>query len=216
MIAASMPKSTRFLLPWVFHLSLSLWVAAGTSNAAEWELQKQAEGIDVYTRPVADSAIREFKGEGIVAVEIDAIVELLRDSSRFKDWFPDTSESKLLERDGAVSYQYSVMKTPWPVADRDNVFRSVLTVDESTGGVVISVEAAPDAYPIQPGRHRVTKAKGRWQLTPNGPDETHVAFTMHLEPGGSLPDWMVNARVVGTPFEALVNMRRVLGASESN
>jgi hypothetical protein len=150
----------------------------------------------------------------VIGVEIEAIVALLRDASRFKDWFPNTRESKLLERDGAVSYQYSVMSTPWPIADRDHVFLSVLTRDESTGRIDISVDAAPDAHPIQRGRHRVTRAKGSWRLTPQAPDETHVAFAMHLEPGGSIPDWMVNTRIVATPFEALVNLRSILNARE--
>ena len=150
----------------------------------------------------------------MVAIEIAAIVALLRDASRFKDWFPNTSEAKLLKRDGDAAYQYSVMSTPWPISDRDNVIRSVLTRDESSGRVDIVLEAAPDAHPIQPGRHRVTRAKGDWRLTPQGPALTHVAFTMHLEPGGGIPDWMVNARIVATPFDALVNMRRILGAGD--
>ena len=223
---SSDPKSTRSVLSLITRClspGLSLGVAffltlgpADAASAAEWELEKQADGIDVYTRPVAGSDIKEFKSKGVIGIEIEAIVALLRDSSRFKDWFPNTKESKLLERDGAVSYQYSVMSTPWPIADRDNVFLSVLTRDKSTGRVDISVEAAPDAHPIQRGRHRVTRAKGSWRLTPQGPHETHVVFTMHLEPGGGIPDWMVNARIVATPFEALVNLRKILSAGESH
>jgi len=217
MHAGSMPNPTKFiLLPWALQLSLCLFMTASTANASEWELQKQADGIDVHTRSVDDSTIREFKGEGIVAVEIDAIIELLRDSSRFEDWFPDTSESRQLERDGDVSYMYSVMSMPWPVSDRDNIFRSVWTHDESTGQVELSIFAAPEHHPAQRGRHRVTRAKGSWLLTPNGPDKTHVKFTMHLEPGGGIPDWLVNARIVSTPIGALVNMRHILGAKEEH
>jgi hypothetical protein len=190
--------------------------AAESVVAADWALQKQAEGIDVYTRPVAGSEIKEFKGEGIVGVEADAIVALLRDGGRFKDWFPNTSESKLLRRDEQISYQYSVMQTPWPISDRDNVFRSVTQRDDATGRVHISVSAAPNEHPIQSGRHRVTKAKGSWDLSPDGPGRTRVTFIMHLEPGGGLPDWMVNARIVATPFEALVNLRKILGATSTN
>jgi hypothetical protein len=35
---------------------------------------------------------------------------------------------------------------------------------------------------------------------------------MHLEPGGGIPEWMINARVVGTPFEALTNLRASPGS----
>jgi hypothetical protein len=35
---------------------------------------------------------------------------------------------------------------------------------------------------------------------------------MHLEPGGGIPDWMINTQIIATPFEALVNMRNKLNA----
>ena len=200
------------LTPFFAAISICLCAVGATANAYEWELKKQADGIDVYTRPVSDSDIKEFKGEGIVGVSISAIVELLRDSAQFKNWFPNTSASKLLERDGAVSYQYSIMSTPWPISDRDNIFRSVMTRDETTGSVEITVDAAPDHYPVQKRLHRVTRAKGSWLLTPDGPNKTHVKFVMHLEPGGGIPDWMVNAQIIATPFDALTNMRTTLGA----
>ena len=206
-------NSTKlFLFSCTLYFSICLCAVGATANAYEWELEKQADGIDVYTRPVSDSDIKEFKGEGIVGVSISAIVELLRDSAQFKNWFPNTSASKLLERDGAVSYQYSIMSTPWPISDRDNIFRSVMTRDETTGSVEITVDAAPDHYPVQKRLHRVTRAKGSWLLTPDGPNKTHVKFVMHLEPGGGIPDWMVNAQIIATPFDALTNMRTTLGA----
>lgn len=192
--------------------ALALGMFSDAALAAEWTLRKQQDGIDVYTRPVPGSEIQEFKGEGLVDVDTEAIVSLLRDSSRFKEWFPNTSESKLLKRDGDTSFQYSVMETPWPISDRDNVFRSVTKRDSGTGQVDITVSADPTAYPIQYGLHRVTKANGSWRLEPKGPAKTLVTFTMHLEPGGGLPDWMVNARVVETPFEAIVNLRKFLNA----
>lgn len=184
---------------------------ASSATDEEWSLDKQKDGIDVYTRPVEGSGIKAFKGVAEVGANIESILELLRDSSRFKTWFPNTPESKLLSRDGDVAYQYSVMGTPWPMADRDNVLRSVTTRDTLTGVVEIEVNAAPDYYPVQKGRVRVQKAHGTWTLVPAGPDKTLVTFTMHLEPGGGIPQWLINTRIVATPFEALTNLRKVVG-----
>ncbi len=184
-------------------LSPSAW-------ADDWTLARDEDGITVYTRPVSDSGIAEFRGEAIVEAPVDAIVGLLRDSDRFKTWFPNTPESKLLFRDGDVSVQYSVMGTPWPMSDRDNVLRSVRSKDASTGTITIVVEADPDYHPEHPDRVRVRQAKGRWILEPRGANRSHVTFQMHLEPGGGIPEWMINARVVESPFEALANMRKTL------
>lgn len=190
----------------LFHAAI-----ATAAPPEEWSLDKQKDGIDVYTRPVEGSGIKEFKGVAEVEVKLERILELLRDSNQFKSWFPNTRESRLLARDGNVSYQYSVMGTPWPMKDRDNVLQSVTTRDESTGVVHIETTAVPNYYPVQKGRFRVQKAHGTWTLRPIGPDKTHVTFTMHLEPGGGIPQWMINLRIVATPFEALTNLRMTVG-----
>ncbi len=183
---------------------------AWAATPEAWSLDKRENGIDIYTRPVEGSGIKEFKGVADVDAEVDTILALLRDPDRFKTWFPDTPESKLLGRDGDISYQYSVMGTPWPMDDRDNVLRSVAKRDETTGIVDITLSAAPDYHPVQNGRIRVQKARGTWRLEPIAPGKTHVTFTMHLEPGGGIPQWMINARIVATPFRALTNLRETL------
>lgn len=188
-------------------LASSVLLLGSSVAARAWTLDKQEEGIDVYTRTVEGSGIKEFRGIAEIAADVDAVMGILRDSDRFKDWYPNTAESRLLSREGTVTYQYSVMSTPWPIADRDNVFRSVTARDDMTGVVDIDVSAAPDYYPAQDGRVRVREAKGSWKLEPRGPEKTRVTFTMHLDPGGGIPKWMINARVVESPFEALRNLR---------
>lgn len=174
--------------------------------AADWTLAKESEGITIHTRPVDGSGIDEFRGVAELAVPVEPLLALLRDSDRFHEWFPATPESKLLERNDEFSVQYSVMDAPWPVSDRDNVLRSVLTRSEN-GTVEIRVVADPDFHPEQAGKVRVRKAQGLWRLEPLDAKRTRVTFQMHLEPGGGVPEWLINARVVETPFEALGNLR---------
>lgn len=191
-------------------LALVLWSAPTFANES-WSLDKQETGIDVYTRPVEGSGIKEFKAIAELDADLPSILVVLRDSDRFKDWFPNTPESKLLSREGKISHQYSVMDAPWPVGDRDNVFRVVFDRDEATDVVELSISADPGYYPEQPGRIRVQTARGSWRLEPIAPEKTRVTFRMHLEPGGGIPKWLVNARVVDTPFEALTNLRATVG-----
>ena len=77
----------------------------------------------------------------------------------------------------------------------------------TSGEVAIRVSAAPDYHPEQPERVRVRRALGLWLLEPLGEAQTRVTFTMHLEPGGGVPQWLINAQVVETPFDALTNLR---------
>ncbi|MFO0690526.1 MAG: START domain-containing protein [Myxococcota bacterium] len=177
------------------------------TEGAPWALARDRDGIVVHTRPVAGSGIDEFRGTALVDASVDAIRAVLRDVDDFEAWFPNTSESRLLVREGLVQYQYTVIDAPWPVSDRDNVFRTETTRDPVTGTVRIAVSAAPDHQPEHPDRVRVRHARGQWLLEPVAPARTRVTFTMHLDPGGGVPDWLLNARVVETPFEALTNLR---------
>lgn len=193
----------------LFASSIFLAFEAADVRAADasWTLDRERDGIAVYTRPVAGSGIREFKGSALVAAPVESIRALLRDADHFKDWFPNTSESRLLAREDKVAYQYSVLDLPWPISDRDNVFRSETETDPATGRISIQVRAAPDYHPVQPERVRVRHALGQWLLEPVSPRETRVTFSMHLEPGGGVPEWLIDTQVVETPFEALTNLR---------
>jgi hypothetical protein len=198
------------LMTWLTAIALICAPASATTDE-RWSLDRQGNGIDIYTRPVPGSGIKEFKGISEFDRDLKSILAVLRDSDRFKDWFPNTPESKLLSREGKTSHQYSVMDAPWPVSDRDYVFRVVTTHDETTGSVELAISADPTYYPEQKGRIRVQTAKGSWKLEPISTQKTRVTFRMHLEPGGGIPEWLINARVVDTPFEALTNLRATVG-----
>ena len=200
-------KQARVAAVFVLFALFAMDVAAARAAEVSWRLDREQDGIVVYTRPVEGSGIREFKGSALVAASVDSIRALLRDANHFKDWFPNTIESRLLDRQGNVAYQYSVLDLPWPVSDRDNVFRSETETDSATGRISIRVTAAPDYHPEQPERVRVRRALGQWLLEPVSPAETQVTFTMHLEPGGGVPQWLINTQVVETPFDALTNLR---------
>lgn len=196
-----------FLASW---LAAPLLPPAARAEEAPWALERDRDGILVHTRPVAGSGIDEFRGTALVTAPVDAVRAVLRNVDDFELWFPSTSESRLLSREANVQLQYTVIDAPWPVSDRDNVFRSETTHDPSTGVVRIAVTADPDRQPEQPDRVRVRHARGEWLLEPVAPERTRVTFTMHLDPGGGVPEWLLNARVVETPFEALTNLRAQL------
>lgn len=198
-------------LAWTVAFAVAL-VAPAAAGAGEspWTLVRNRNGVVVHTRPVAGSGIREFRGSAVIPASVETIVAILRDADRFKTWFPNTSESHLVDREGDVSHQYSVLDAPWPVSDRDNVFRAETRRDPATGTVSIAVRADPDRLPERPERVRVRHARGEWRLEPVPPAQTRVTFTMHLEPGGGVPEWLINAQVVETPFEALTNLRALV------
>ncbi len=200
---------SRFMNLFWYALLLSIAVSNSHADAEEaWNFEKEEDGIAVFTRAVTGSGIKEFKGIAEVDAPVDRIVRFLQDADGYKDWFPNCVDSKALPEVEDASFRYSVSGTPWPISDRDMILRTTTSSRHvPTRATVIDVSAAPDAYPIQEGLVRIQKASGRWTLEPIADGKTRVTFRMHLEPGGGIPQWLINARVVGTPLATLKQLR---------
>jgi hypothetical protein len=99
---------------------------------------------------------------------------------------------------------------PWPVKDRDVVFRRIRSKDATTGAVEYKSTALPEDYPEQGGRIRMPYLQAIWRFTPLESGRTELYYQQHSEVGGHIPAWLVNKLAVNIPFDSLFNFRRLL------
>ncbi|MFT7774061.1 START domain-containing protein [Roseateles sp.] len=195
----------------IMRSSIAVLIAAGlfAGNSASaqdaWNLAKDADGIQVYVRSVADSPLREFRGEVQVRAKLEHVVLALRDAGAFRKWMPDVITSDLLKSSDTEQYHYLENKAPWPVSNRDGVYRFGYS-RPADGVVVVSVEAVPNLVPLREGRVRIPLAEGQWRLVSNA-DGVGVSYQMHASPGGAIPSWLANQAVVDTPYGTLKALR---------
>ena len=57
------------------------------------------------------------------------------------------------------------------------------------------------------GMIRMPKSDGKWILTQINDSTTFVQLEMMNDPGGTLPDWLVNSMITGSPFKTMSNLR---------
>lgn len=173
-----------------------------------WELKKDSEGIQVFTRQIEGSQLREFKAVTVYKGSLKSIVAVMRDPDAACSWFPDCREFRLLKVNSPFSsVGYMRIKAPFPVSDRDNITQTVLSQDKKSKAVRISITAFPKYIPETSGVVRVTKAQGYWLFTPKSETETEIVYQVHAEPGGALPDMIANQFVTESPFKALKNLK---------
>ena len=104
---------------------------------------------------------------------------------------------------------YTVNKTPWPVTNRDAYIQSEMSADAS--GVVTSrIIAVPTYKENNEDYIRMPELKGAWVFTPQEEGVVEVVYQVHANPGGSLPNWLVNSIVVETPMNTLTNLHKVI------
>ena len=210
-----------------------LGAVASTVFAKEypWELKKNEDGIQASVREVEGSSILEYKGTVTVDAGIEEALRLFEDDARTTEWFYECMEFRSLKEEtpalapnvparlrqeqdaparSGVKLFYSVIHMPWPVSDRDVVYRRTRTKDPETGVVLYENAALPQAYPEQKGEVRMPHLKGSWRFTPLAGGGTEVTYQEHSEVGGHIPDWLVNKLAVNIPFNSLARFRQLL------
>lgn len=192
---------------------LALLVLSLPPAAAEnaWELKKDSKGIQVHTREVTGSPILEYKGRVVVARPLEAVMAYYEDAAAMTEWFHNCTASRLLEDRGPEEQLlYFVIAMPWPVKNRDGVYRRVRTTDAATGTVEYRITAEPESLPPADGLIRMPMLQGLWRLTPQADGRTEMVYQQHSDTGGHIPALVVNQLAVSIPFNTLRNFREKL------
>lgn len=174
----------------------------------QWELKKDKEGIQIFTRKISDATMRAFRGETEVIGSLDSIAALFKDVSRYTEWVPGAKLAEVLASTPGSRIFYLQTDAPWPVTDRDGVYQ--FTFKSSSKSLTILATCLPDYIPIKQDHVRVPKSEGFWQFTAKENGKIKVVYENHSEPGGSIPGWLANATVVNLPFESLKNLKEML------
>ncbi len=197
-------KSQFFTIIFILLISTS-------SAAQDWNLVKNAQGIEVFTRENPNSNFNAFRAKMTIASSVEEVEYILKNLDKYKDVFPDTEELKILKRLGDNKHiQYSHTKAPWPVSDRDGVFEVSFKTAPSDGSLYSSAHALPDYIPEKDGIVRIQKSNSSWTVTPKSEGKIQIIYEVEAEPGGSIPDWLANSAASELPYNTFINLREAL------
>jgi len=177
----------------------------------DWELKKEEDGIKVYTRLPEGSELEEVRATVRIKTSLSAFTALLKDVPGYTAWAYNCVEAKLIEaiNDTAQIY-YTHTSIPWPASDRDLVMRSSLKQDPQTLVIKTQTRCVPALVEEKEGIVRVQNGKTAWTLTPVPGGFVDVDYFVSLDPGGSVPAWMVNSTIATGPLHALQQVKILL------
>ena len=182
-----------------------------------WKLKKDIEGIKVYLRASKSSALKELKTVTRYKASLTSIVQLVSDKESYPKWVYGCSKSYYLKRiKDNESYHYQETDTPWPLSNRDLIVHNIVLQDSATRVVTIQSTGYPDYIPQKQGIVRVPHFHAYWKFTPLPKNEVEAEYVMSLDPGGEIPDWVVNLAVSEGPVKTLKNMQELLSHDRSH
>jgi hypothetical protein len=195
--------------------SMFLFWAFFAVSQGKWELKKNQNGIEVFTRKAATGNLKELR----VVCELDAtkaqLINTLLDIGTYNDWVYANKKSEILK---TVSPQkliyYTQSHLPWPIADRDLVVE--LTIYPSTDVLNIQAKSLPAYLPKYNSFIRVPYSLATWKVTQEANNKLKVDYMFSVDPGGNIPAWIVNATMAIGPYNSFMKLREVLKARSDN
>lgn len=179
-------------------------------NFGEWQLKKSEDNIDIYTRTVEESALKEFKATTLFKnVSMNAVLEQLYTAPAYSDNC-EYSTSFLIKDLSTQEerYFYYAEKLPWPLKNRDVVTKLAIE-EQSPDKILLSIKATPDLITTKAQTIRVQNLKGYWLLEKH-PLGITATQQIYMDPGGKVPAFIVNPLIVKGPLKTFSTLKKTL------
>ncbi|MDB5227698.1 MAG: hypothetical protein JWN78_1891 [Bacteroidota bacterium] len=183
--------------------------AAAESN---WKLEKDKDGIKVWTRKPANATLKEYKATTIIETTTSKLISFFKNYTLFDKWMYKVDEGsvKLVKKNDDNDY-YILMTMSAPfIKSRESITHFVFNKPDPKGIIVVNLDAAPDLLPLNDKYIRIPRMKAYWKFVPlpNGKVEvTHQALS---STGGSLPEAIANLGIVDAPYSMLEKLKELI------
>ena len=215
--------STRLVVAALLGLSwLSLPRASYADDApasGKWEKVTSDSGINVFKKDVEGSPIIAFKGDGVIDANILRVASVLTDTSRSKEWIDRLVDAAVLETISPLErIQYTHIKTPPGLDDRDFVARAKMTIDGENKRITVAIHST--THPSKPaGANGIVRGEllgSSFLLVPLPGGKTRVITEIHADPKGSVPKFVVNMVQKDWPINTIKGLRKQVGRASDN
>ena len=162
---------------------------------AGWQPVSERGGTRLYNRAVPGAAVPAALARVRIEVPPARLFAVITDYDRFAEFVPYVVRSRVVYRKNGLRRVSQHLRFPGPVADRHYVIESR---DSYTPLPQehwrIEWRLVPEPNRPAPDEAGITPAAftGYWELTPvSGGAATDAIYSLHFDPGGALPAWLV-------------------------
>ena len=181
-----------------------------------WSLNRDTNGIKVYSKEIEGYNFKSFKAITTINGSVHDFVFTLADIANFPKWGHQIKSAKILERSGdTLQIYYSIAKAPFPYKDRDGIYLNRFKWKSDAKILMVEIEILSD-YLDENEKYIRVKGYGYWKIVVVSENSMEVTFSMQIDPGGSIPSWLANMFVDGTPYHTLLNIKNTIESSKKN
>jgi hypothetical protein len=181
------------ILPFLPCIPTCAWALDVEKPGPEWTEAYRSSQLVIFTMDVEEG--RKIVAVSDIEVPPAIVFAVLSDFEHYRDFMPYVTESRILERKSTgETITYARLAPPF-VSERDYplAVRTSRGVASNRGAFKIEWTAAPEIEPEVKGVVRVRLNEGSWRGEPlDGGKRTRLTYTLLTNPGGLIPDFVLN------------------------
>ncbi len=195
----------------ILHIVFTSLLAVTCSAQYNWKLEKDQQGIKVYSSEIRQSAFKAIKVECVLSGNYKKLISILTDVPEMNKWIYKAKPAKLVKKISPEDIIYHTeTETPWPLSNRDAVIHLKVNTDSLPKVLHITGRNENNLVAKIPGKVRVTYYKADWRVTMPTATTLKIHYIIELDPGGDIPGWISNMFVSKGPFETFSNLSKKL------
>jgi Polyketide cyclase / dehydrase and lipid transport len=168
--------------------------AEASGTGAEWKQESKDIGVAIHSRLHPGSAVKDYKGIGIIDAASAVVFAVLSDNEAYADFMPYTVECRVLKREKDIVLVYQRLDLPL-ISDRDYTLCLRHETWSGPEGIIYRIRWEPANQlgpPAKPGVVRVAVCEGGWLLEPQADGRTLATYSTFTDSGGALPSLVAN------------------------
>ena len=200
---------------WLLFCYLLLFCLA-TDAQTSWTLKSNKDSIKTFTAPQPGSSINAIRVECTMNAGLIPLLATIINVAEYPKWVFGTKLAYLVkEATPNELYYYSEINFPWPAANRDFVSHLVIKQNRQTKVVTIAAENVSGYVKEKKGVVRIEESVAKWVLTPLNSNQVLVNYELSVNPGGTLPAWIINPFSSKGPVETFKQLRKQILKNEN-
>ena len=147
-------------------VTVILFVLCSISVSAKtWKLEKDKNDIQVYTRSVKGSNVKEFKVTSNINASRMEIAKIVTKASDYMNWIPNVEASRVLKVVSPTKrIVYYEVDCPWPTSNRDIVMDMWVETNDEKETTWVKFKENLTAKKEVDGLVRMEKTEGFWKI----------------------------------------------------
>ncbi|MBX2963887.1 MAG: hypothetical protein KF687_15355 [Cyclobacteriaceae bacterium] len=194
------------------YLFSTLPLACAAHESKTVYLKNRRTTSTYYTCTSENERFKTLKAEFTISNStIKELEKFMWNVSNYPDWQYNMTSATILRKDSEKETMItrSEIDAPWPVENRELIAQFSVKNFSDAGHIQFTVKSIPSDHPLTKGLVRVPFSHAQWEVK-KVDNNINVVYTMRIDPGGSVPPWLVNMAMAEGPYISFINLKKQL------